>query len=232
MQREILDKQAAIQDHKDSITTKREDYAKLRSGKSDTLENLQNTLKDQLSELEKFKTKEESYEIRAPFAGTVRSINFKTGDVLAGENSDAEKTILLENSDIINVKLALNQLDIIKVELGQEVQITFDAIPDAFLEGKVTEISSTPKDSSSGRLATYEILVSAPRGEFPIYSGMNAHVEIMISEKSDVLLVPIVAVNTDPQTGENYINILRNGNFIKTIVVTGDKNNGQIEIVE
>lgn len=121
MKREIADKQSAIQDQKDNIQTKREDLAKLKSGKSDTLENLQTTLKDQLAELEKMQAKEESYEIRAPFAGTIRSIGFKVGDVLgretSSENSGPEKVILLENSDIINIKVALNQLDIIKVKM-------------------------------------------------------------------------------------------------------------------
>lgn len=85
--------------------------------------------------MEKLKTREESFEIRAPFSGTIRSIKMQVGDVLGGNSgtNEEEKSILLENSEIINIKVALNQLDIVKVNLGQTANISFEAVPDAML---------------------------------------------------------------------------------------------------
>lgn len=116
-----------IADIRDDLFLKKEEYQKLLSGKSPALENLYNTLREQRGELEKHATKEESYEIRSPFVGTIRTIKVKVGDVVSGDAS-GEKWILLENSDIINVKVALNQLDIIKVKIGQKARVTFEAV--------------------------------------------------------------------------------------------------------
>lgn len=145
LQKEVLDKQSSIADQKDDLANKKDELEKLLSGKNPALENLKNTLRDQRSERQKLTTKEESYEIRAPFSGIIRSIKIKTGDIM-GSDSANQKWILLENSDIINIKVALNQLDIIKVKLGQKADIAFEALPGVDIEGKITEISSTPKE--------------------------------------------------------------------------------------
>lgn len=234
LRREIADKQSAIQDQKDSILTKKEDLAKLKSGKNDTLENLLTTKKDQEAEMEKLRTKEETYEIRAPFAGTIRAIKFKTGDVLGKSdgNADADKVILLENSEIINVKVGLNQLDIVKVKMKQKATITFEAVPDAKLEGTITEISSTPSDSSGSGLPTYNVIISAERGSHPIYSGMNAAVNISLGSSEETLLVPLTAVSQDPATGDSYVNVVsKDGSKTKTKVTTGKSAKGQIQIL-
>lgn len=241
LQREIADKQSAILDHKDNIVTKKEELAKMLSGKSETLDNLRTTLKDQKSELEKMKTKEESYEIRAPFAGEIRAIKIKVGDIIGSESADAEKNILLENSDIINIKLALNQLDITKVNIGQEAMVSFEALDGAMLDGKITEISSTPTSGGEGGYGggggasstTYEVTISAERGEHSIYSGMDASVTITLDTRSDVLLVPLTAVSSDMITGESFVNVVEEGgNIKKTIVLTGETSGSRIEITE
>ena len=234
LRREIADKQSAIQDQKDSILTKKEDLAKLKSGKNGTLENLLTTKKDQEAEIEKLRTKEETYEIRAPFAGTIRAIKFKTGDVLGKSdgNADVDKVILLENSEIINVKVGLNQLDIVKVKMKQKATITFEAVPDAKLEGMITEISSTPSDSSGTGLSTYNVIISAERGNHPIYSGMNAAVNISLGSSEETLLVPLTAVSQDPATGDSYVNVVsKDGSKTKTKVTTGKSAKGQIQIL-
>lgn len=236
LKREIAEKQSAILDQEDSILTKKEELEKIQSGKSDTLENLISSRKNQLAEMEKLKTREESFEIRAPFSGTIRSIKMQIGDVLGGNSgaNEEEKSILLENSEIINIKVALNQLDIVKVNLGQTANISFEAVPDALLEGKITEISSTPttQGDSIGGLSSYEVIISAERGENAIYSGMNAMIEIPLDSGEETILVPTTAVNEDPNTFEKYVNVIEeNGNIKKTIVETGKTNKSQIEIL-
>lgn len=236
LKNEIADKQSAILNQKDSIQTKKEELVKLKSGKSDALENLQTTLKDQIADLQKMKTKEESYEIRAPFSGTVRSIKFKVGDIIGGggtsDNSATEKVLLLENSDIINIKASLNQLDIIKVKMKQKADLFFEAIPDATLSGEITEISSTPSSDGGSGFSMYEVIISALRENYPIYSGMNASVTIPMDENTEALLVPTTAISDDANTGENYVNVVqKDGSIKKTMVKTGKTNGRQTEIV-
>lgn len=179
-------------------------------------------------------TKSESYEIRAPFSGTIRSIKIKVGDIIGTEAADTEKNILLENSDLINVKLAINQLDITKVHIGQDANITFEAVPDALLVGKITEISSTPTaDPNGGNATTYEVIISATKGAYNIYSGMNANVQISLSNRTDVLMVPLTAISNDKETGEVYVTVVdASGKKTKTKVITGETSGDQIEITD
>lgn len=232
--KEILDKQSSIQDQKDAILSKKEALEKLQSGKSESLQNLLSQRKNQLSEMEKLRTKEESYEIRAPFSGTIRTIKMQVGDILGSSSqwSTDEKFILLENSELINIKVALNQLDIVKVKLGQKANISFEAVPDANLEGTISEISSTPSaDQNSGGMSTYEVVISALRGNYAIYSGMNAMVNISLDSESETLLVPLTAVSEDPANGDKYVNVIDNGKVIKTKVETGKTNKANIQIL-
>ncbi len=235
LKREIADKQSAIQDQKDAILTKKEDLEKLQSGKSDALEDLQSTLKDQLADLEKMSAKEETFEIRAPFSGTVRSIQFKIGDIIGWANGDttwAEKVLLLENSDIINIKVALNQLDIIKVQMNQRADIFFEAVPDAAISGEITEISSTPSNNNDTGLAAYDVVISALRENYPIYSGMNATITIPMNETPDVLLIPTTSISEDIASGELYVNVVqKDGSIQKTIITTGKTNWHQTQVL-
>lgn len=230
--REVLDKQSAVLDQKDAIENKKEEYQKLISGKSDTLESLLKNLKSAQDDYKKIQDREEDYEIRAPFAGTIRTIKIQIGDTLGqSDSNDAEKVILLENSDIINIKASLNQLDIIKIKLWQEASVNFDAIPDASLIGEIVEISSTPAESANSGLATYPIIIAVNREDYPIYSGMNANVNILLNESENVLLVPISAVTNDSKTGLTTVSVLKNGNFVPVEVETGKSANGEIEII-
>ena len=202
LRRELKEKEAQILDQEDTLQTKKEELEKLTNGKTDEIRGLENSLRDQRIELEKFLTKEEQYEIRAPFEGVIRSVKVQPGDTLStvgGSNTD-DKNILLENDDYINVNINLDQLDIVKIQMGQTAQIRFDALPDVTLSGVISEISSTP-NGGEGSVATYEVKITTHRGDHLIYSGMNANVEIELSRKDNVLSVPITAITPDPQSG-------------------------------
>ncbi len=133
--------------------------------------------------------------------------------------------MLLENSDIINIKVALNQLDIIKVQMNQRADIFFEAVPDAAISGEITEISSTPSNNNDTGLAAYDVVISALRENYPIYSGMNATITIPMNETPDVLLIPTTSISEDIASGELYVNVVqKDGSIQKTIITTGKTN--------
>lgn len=93
------------------------------------------------------------------------------------------------------------------------------------------EISSTPAESANSGLATYPVVIAVNREDYPIYSGMNANVNILLNESENVLLVPISAVTNDSKTGLTTVSVLKNGNFVPVEVETGKSANGEIEII-
>ena len=52
------------------------------------------------------------------------------------------------------------------------------------------------------------MIISAERGNHPIYSGMNAEVNISLGSGEETLLVPLTAVSQDPATGDSYVNVI------------------------
>lgn len=75
-------------------------------------------------------------------------------------------------------------------------------------------------------------MISALRGENPIYSGMNAMITIPMDETDDVVLVPTTAISDDIETGGNYVNVVeKDGTIKKTMVTTGKTNGFQTEII-
>lgn len=76
-------------------------------------------------------------ELRAPFDGTVVTVNVKRGE------ERPLGTYIVRLADLTQWKLQtkdLTELSVSRVQLGAAVDITFDAIPDAALTGKVTRI--------------------------------------------------------------------------------------------
>lgn len=74
--------------------------------------------------------------LRAPFAGTVVAINLKTGELAPAEPA----IIFADTSDWKIETNDLTELDIVAVNLGDQVTLSFDAMPDLTLQGVVTDI--------------------------------------------------------------------------------------------
>ena len=70
----------------------------------------------------------ENYEIRAPFDGNVDIVDVQVGDNIASDNI-SEKTITISNPDIYEINMLIDQVDIVKINKGQPVEIAFDAYP-------------------------------------------------------------------------------------------------------
>lgn len=232
-QREIEAKKREISDLNDSLIAKRQELSKLTGGKSDELRNLQNDLTQQSIELEKMKTKIESYEIRAAFDGTVRTVKMKVGDMLnyGGTTNTDEGVIYIENADRINIMVSLDQLDIVKVKVGQSASIRFSAFPDQVFSGAITEIANTPSTADASSVS-YVVTVSTARDNQPIYTGMSASVDIELSKKENIITIPLTAVNYNADTQTPYVTIVQeNGNTEKRTIEVGSPSKNKIEVL-
>jgi hypothetical protein len=62
------------------------------------------------------------------------------------------------------------------VEVGQEVMVSVDALPDEVFAGTVSEIALQPGDYRGD--VVYAVTVDLANGHSPLYWGMTALVEI------------------------------------------------------
>ena len=85
----------------------------------------------------------------------------------------------------------IDELDVGKLEVGQKVQITCDALEGQQFEGYVSKISINGK--SSNGVTTYPVTVKLDEyGN--LLPGMNVNAEIIVSNAENVLTVPVGAV--------------------------------------
>lgn len=127
--------------------------------------------------------------IVAPIDGTLTEFDVAKGDTIS-PNGDLG---VIVNLDQMHIVVGVDELDIPKVELQQQAQILVDALPDRTFTGKVVSIAD--EGSSSNGVASFDVTVLLDEiTELKV--GMSAQADIMTASKSNVLMLPIDAVQS------------------------------------
>ena len=136
------------------------------------------------------KAQRENLIVLAPCDGVVASL-----DVAEGDKIESGKLIgsILEGEDM-KLTIAVDELDVVKVEEGQKVTIAIDALTGAEFTGEVYRIA--PVGSNSGGVTTYNVELAFEAEGSGMRSGMNATGEIEIAATEDTLYVPVEAIMT------------------------------------
>lgn len=149
------------------------------------------SLKDAKIGLEDLYDNLDKYTIEAPITGTVISKTTKAGDKLDNQNQSTVMAVIADMS-LIKFKINVDELDIAKLELGQEVDITADALENQKFTGYVDNISIVGTTADGVTTYPVTVVVNDPDGLIP---GMNVDAVITVQEVKDVLTVPVSAVN-------------------------------------
>jgi RND family efflux transporter MFP subunit len=106
--------------------------------------------------------------IRAPFSGVIVHKNIETGDVTA----PGEPLLILEDHGTLKFRTSVKEQDVSRIDYGQTVRVTIDALDDLVLEATVTKIIP------SGNVSTHEFVVETtlPQQD-KLYPGMFGKAE-------------------------------------------------------
>jgi len=96
----------------------------------------------------------DNYRLTAPFAGTVTDIYLETGQFVGPE---ARAVQLADLSEFIIETSDLTELEVVKISVGQTVEIVPDALPDILLLGKVEQIGQSFKTQAGDIIYTITI---------------------------------------------------------------------------
>lgn len=164
--------------------------------------------------------------IYAPIAGTVLSVNAERGSIVAsGITSVSGGTALATIADLNDLRIigAIDEALISRVRVGQDVAIRVDAYPDRAFTGRVERVSPLGETVSNVVTFDVEIVVTDAQRDL-LRSGMSADVEIETARHQNVLLVPVMAVqSTGPrrsvrlESGERRV--IRTGSTDGTSIV-------------
>ena len=162
--------------------------------------------------------------INAPFSGTIAAVYVDEKDTVSTMNPVA----YLIDTSMMELKVDVDEIDIASVKPGQKAVVEVDALPDLELEGKVNLISDVSKQE--GGVVIYEVKVRFDVAEDSgLRGGMSANTDIIIEEKTDVLLVPNRAIKRNSNGYTVVEAVLADGTKEK-VVTTGLTDGFQTEI--
>ncbi|MDD3839321.1 MAG: HlyD family efflux transporter periplasmic adaptor subunit [Clostridia bacterium] len=164
-------------------------------------------------------------------------------DGIVNEISINDGTQVTENSEILSIytdsadtlTVSIDELDIQNIEEGQSAKVTIDAIEDKTYDATVESISQVGEVNSG--VTTYDVKLKV-EGDEKLKIGMNATAEIIIEERTDILLLPLEAIQSTQ--GEQYV-WLYTGTLPKdpgedpgerTVVSTGLSDDNYVEITD
>lgn len=187
---------------------------------------------------------QDSLILRAPASGVVLYPEKKGSDDNAGV--DLSKGVVmgtpLKTGDVIcaigdlkgmSVKFKVNEVNILKLKLGQKVTVTGVAFPSLTLRGEIENIDSQASMGENGMpVFGVEVVIPDITKEVlsKVHIGMSARVQLTIETKP-VMQVPINAVSQDVNGNSSVQLQIANGNTVKTQVETGTTDLTQVVIL-
>lgn len=111
--------------------------------------------------------------IAAPFDGTIATVNIREGEVVM----PGVPVALL--GDVRNLRLEtddLSETNVARVQLGQLVSVSFEALPGKIFQGKVTDISPIAAQKQGG--TNYTVTIEFDKLDPALRWGMTGHIEI------------------------------------------------------
>jgi len=148
----------------------------------------------------------------------------------AGSSSSSGSSstlVTIDSLDKLEVVSGFAEADATKLAVGQPATITFPALPNTEVAGKVTAVSSTSTVVSD--VVTYDATITLVNPPPDVKEGMTASVSVATQTRSNVLELPSSAITTNGNA--STVELLQNGKTTLTPVTTGLVGASTTEIV-
>ncbi len=170
--------------------------------------------------------------VTAPIDGTVSAINIKNGDDLSrlsSNSSSNDAPIVIGDMKTLKAQVAVNEVDIPNVVIGQKVMMTFGAIDGLTATGKVEKMDALGTITQG--VVNYNVTIGFDTIDSRIRSGMSISAKIITQIKQDIIAVPNSALKI--QENATYLEVLNRGTQKpeRRTIEIGNANNTETEIV-
>ncbi|MBE0477517.1 efflux RND transporter periplasmic adaptor subunit [Candidatus Aerophobetes bacterium] len=134
---------------------------------------------------------------KSPIRGVVTSLPVQETDMV----SSGSDVAIISELDPIKVIAYINEIDIRLLKVGQKAIIVADAYPKREFQGKVIKIA--PEAGVQDGVVSFEVTVELSNKEGMLKPGMSTEVQIITTQKTDVLLVPREAIRIEE--GQTFV---------------------------
>jgi HlyD family secretion protein len=143
----------------------------------------------------------------SPINGIVSYLPVRLGEYVVPGIQNANGSFLMTLSDmsVVTAEVKVDETDIVNVQIGQDADVTIDAVPGKIFKGKVTEIGSQAVLRSSGLATTqtttstqeakdFKVVVTLAAPPENLRPGLSTTAKIRTAEKKNVIAIPIQAL--------------------------------------
>jgi HlyD family secretion protein len=134
--------------------------------------------------------------IYSPVDGIVISRNCDVGQTVVATFQTPDLFLIAEDLTKMRVDAYVDEADIGKVSVGQEVQFTVDSYPEKVFNGTISQVRFAPKELQN--VVSYATVIEVANPELMLRPGMTASISIIASHKKDVLRVANAALRFKP----------------------------------
>ena len=176
------------------------------------------------------------YTIDAPISGTIVDKKVKAGDKLSANDTAMQNLCTIYDMSYLEMKLNVDELKIRSLEVGQEVDITADAVPGETYKGVISSIlvAGTTANGSTSYPVTVRI---DDMGE--LLPGMNATAKITTASVKNVLALPnaalvrgsyVLVTRDSPSAANAETSMTAPDGYVYVKVATGISDDDYIEV--
>ena len=161
--------------------------------------------------------------LRSPISGVVTARNYDRGDLYSGQ-----PIFVVQQITPVKLLVGVSETDYTKVKVGNQVEITTEAMPGRVFTGKINKIYPT-MDAATHTFST-EILVQ--KSDRALRPGMFARVKVEFGVNNSIV-VPDAAVNKMQGSGQRCVYVVGQDSTVTcTIVTVGRHFEESYEILE
>ena len=170
-------------------------HAQVKANKAE-LDGSDSRIKQMEAQVNVAKINLERTRIYSPIDGVVISRNVDVGQTVAASLQAPTLFTIAQDLTLMQIDTAVDEADIGKVRVGQNVTFTVDAYRGRTFEGIVHQVRLAPVATSN--VVTYSVMVNVQNNDMALKPGMTANVEITVDERRDVVRVPASAFFFSP----------------------------------
>ncbi len=136
--------------------------------------------------------------ILSPVNGIVISRNVDIGQTVAASFQTPTLFTIAQDLTKMQIDTSVDEADIGKINVGQNVSFTVDAYPELTFHGKVFVVRNAPITISN--VVTYDAVIAVDNTSLKLKPGMTANVAIETATASGAIRVPNAALRFKPAT--------------------------------
>lgn len=179
--------------------------------------------------------------VRSPLTGIITQVDVQPGEtVIAGTTNVVGSAMMtIADPSAMYAEIRVDEADIAHVAVGQNVDVTAVAYPNAIINGKITFISTSATTADQQTNLSFKVKVLLDRSDnLHLRPGMSCRAQIHTRSSHDTLAVPVQAVlytNADRKrasrtSASGYVFVVTDGHAEKRKVATGISNMKDIVI--